>query len=124
MRSLLLLALCAASHAENAFTPPPEETAVSVAPKLTKSAPKLRALERTEPAEAGKAAKPFVYPFVYPFWDKESVTKTTESVKELWSKPQNFCASARITPLCLSATHNSVRAEACAPRLLSPQGTR
>lgn len=100
--SFLLACMFAASHAETSVV---EEASVSVAPVLTKSAPKLRSLERTEPAEAGKAAKPFVYPFVYPFWDKESVSKTTETVKELWSKPQNFCTSAaRLTPV-LSSLH-------------------
>ena len=39
------------------------------------------------------ANKPFFYPFVHPFWDKESVEKTTDSIKELWSKPGSFYAA-------------------------------
>ena len=54
---------------------------------------KLAALERSSPVEASAANKPFVYPFVHPFWDKESVEKTTDSIKELWSKPGSFYAA-------------------------------
>ena len=58
---------------------------------------KLNALERTEPVEPSKAveaaspAKPFFYPFLLPFWDKESVAKTMESVKQMWADIVILC---------------------------------